>query len=180
MDTLFFKKLNDIGIKGKWTLHIDNTEDTMVLTVQYKAHPRGDKAARLIPPLTHRGTPGEVGSLFFEGLTRGISMQWNLECEMENFAKGLEEARKNSEMENRRKQEEQKEKSEKEKTKTAQERRYDTIMAQVDELEKAGKHREAWTKCPDPKDFPEKVEEIRKRREALSAVFEPSLFNNIA
>ncbi|MNL88215.1 hypothetical protein D3C87_2177870 [compost metagenome] len=50
-------------------------------------------------------------------------------------------------------------------------------MIKVDELEKEGKHREAWMKVPDITEFPEKADEIRKRKTELSDKFSaPSLF----
>ena len=50
-------------------------------------------------------------------------------------------------------------------------------MAKADELEKEGKFREAWIKVPDIMEFPEKADEIRKRKTSLSEKFgTPSLF----
>ena len=50
-------------------------------------------------------------------------------------------------------------------------------MAKAEELEKEGKFREAWMKVPEITEFPEKAEEIRKRKNALSDKFAtPSLF----
>lgn len=50
-------------------------------------------------------------------------------------------------------------------------------MAKVDELEKEGKFREAWIKVPDISEYPEKADEIRKRKTSLSDKFAtPSLF----
>jgi hypothetical protein len=50
-------------------------------------------------------------------------------------------------------------------------------MAKADELEKEGKYREAWMKVPEIPDYPEKADEIRKRKTELSDKFSaPSLF----
>lgn len=49
-------------------------------------------------------------------------------------------------------------------------------MAKVDELEKEGNYRDAWIKVPDPAQFPEQAEVLRKRKTALSAKFAPDLF----
>lgn len=50
-------------------------------------------------------------------------------------------------------------------------------MEKANELEAAGKFREAWMKVPDITEFPEKADEIRKRKIALSDKFgTPSLF----
>ena len=53
-------------------------------------------------------------------------------------------------------------------------------MAKADELEKEGKFREAWMKVPDMTEFPEKADEIRKRKTSLSDKFAtPSLFGTM-
>ena len=72
----------------------------------------------------------------------------------------------------------EKEKSEKaKKEKEAKDKKFKDSMAKVDELEAAGKFREAWMKVPDAAAFPENADEIRKRKTALSAKFgTPSLF----
>ncbi len=44
-------------------------------------------------------------------------------------------------------------------------------MAKADELEKEGKFREAWMKVPEMTEFPEKADEIRKRKSELSDKF---------
>ena len=49
-------------------------------------------------------------------------------------------------------------------------------MKKVDELEQQKKFREAWVKVPEPSDFPEQAETLRKRRSALAAKFSPDLF----
>ncbi|MCH5689544.1 hypothetical protein LWM68_38130 [Niabella sp. W65] len=52
--------------------------------------------------------------------------------------------------------------------------------AKVDELEKEGKHRDAWMKVPDPSEYPEQAEAIRKRKSSLSSKFAPDLFGATA
>ncbi|MCH5685560.1 hypothetical protein LWM68_15655 [Niabella sp. W65] len=52
-------------------------------------------------------------------------------------------------------------------------------MAKADELEKEGKFRDAWVKVPEPTDYPEHAETLRKRRKELSDKFSaPSLFES--
>jgi len=50
----------------------------------------------------------------------------------------------------------------------------------LDELEKEGKHRDAWMKVPDPSEYPEQAEAIRKRKSSLSLKFAPDLFGATA
>lgn len=82
----------------------------------------------------------------------------------------MEEVKRQSAME--------KEKAEKaKKQKEAKDKKFKDAMAKVDELEKEGKFRDAWIKVPDITEFPEKADEIRKRKTSLSDKFgTPSLF----
>ncbi len=83
---------------------------------------------------------------------------------MEKFLKQLEEAKKQSAME--------KEKTDKQKKeKEAKDKKFKEGMAKADELEKEGKFREAWMKVPDITEFPEKADELRKRKKELSDQF---------
>jgi hypothetical protein len=75
----------------------------------------------------------------------------------------------------------EKEKTDRErKEKEAKEKKYREAMQKVDELEKEGKHRDAWMKVPDPSEYPEQAEAIRKRKSSLSSKFAPDLFGATA
>ena len=91
---------------------------------------------------------------------------------MEAFLKQMEEAKKQSAM--------QKEKADNaKKEQDSKDKKYKDAMAKADELEKQGKFREAWTKVPETSEYPEKAEEIRKRKSALAEKFAmPSLFGD--
>jgi len=90
---------------------------------------------------------------------------------MEKFQMQLEEAKKQSAMEKAKTEKAKKEQE----TKT---KKYKDAMAKADELEKEGKFREAWMKVPDITEYPEKADEIRKRKSELSDKFStPSLFD---
>ena len=90
--------------------------------------------------------------------------------DMEKFLKQLEEVKRQSAME--------KEKADKQKKEQeAKDKKFKDGMAKADELEKEGKFREAWIKVPDMTEFPEKADEIRKRKTLLSDKFAtPNLF----
>src|SRR5690606_10526730 len=130
----------------------------------------GDNAKQLIPPLNLRGTAEELDNGFFDKITAPIQTASGLMVDMEAFMKQLEEAKKQSAME--------KEKADKQKKEQeAKDKKFKDGMAKADELEKEGKFREAWIKVPDITEFPEKADEIRKRKGELSAKFStPSLF----
>ena len=115
-------------------------------------------------------TPQAFDEGFFDQLTAPLEKVSGLMVDMENFLKQLEEVQMQSAME--------KEKAEKtKKEKEVKDKKYKDDMAKVDELEKEGKFREAWMKVPDLTAFPEKAEEISKRKTSLSGKFAtPNLF----
>ncbi|ULT39671.1 hypothetical protein KRR40_32840 [Niabella defluvii] len=117
-----------------------------------------------------KGTAAELDEGYFERIAAPIEKASGLMVNMEAFLKQLEEAQKQSAME--------KEKAEKERRdKEARDKKYKEEMAKADELEKEGKHREAWMKVPDPTEYPDHAEAIRKRKSQLSDKFaSPSLF----
>lgn len=93
--------------------------------------------------------------------------------DMEGFMKQVEEAKKQSAME---KEKQDRHKKEQE----AKDKKFKDAMAKADELEKEGKHREAWVKVPEITEFPEKADELRRRKRELSDKFSaPSLFGAI-
>ena len=89
---------------------------------------------------------------------------------MEKFQKQLDEAKAQSAIEKTKAEKEKKEQE-------AKDKKFKDSMAKVDELEKEGKFREAWIKVPDIAEYPEKADELRKRKTSLSDKFAtPSLF----
>ena len=145
-------------------------ENNLIVSVLLNNEQCGDSAKNLIPPLTFNATPQEFDEGFFEQIKAPIKTVSGVMVDMEKFLKQMENVKKQSAME--------KEKTEKaKKEKEAKDKKYKDSMAKVDELEKEGKHREAWMKVPDITEFPEKADEIRKRKKELSNKFAtPSLF----
>ena len=171
MNTNFFNQIQQLDFTGVLQLNISKgIESNLIVTVLLNNEQCGDSAKNLIPPLTFNATPQEFDEGFFEQITTPIQKVSGLMVDMEKFLKQLEEVKKHSAIE--------KEKSEKEKKeKEAKDKKYKDGMAKVDELEKEAKFREAWMKVPDTTEFPEKADEIRKRKTSLSDKFgTPSLF----
>lgn len=171
MNTNFFNQIQQLDFTGVLQLNISKgIESNLIVTVLLNNEQCGDSAKNGIPPLTFNATPQEFDEGFFEQITAPIQRVSGLMVDMEKFLKQMEEVKKQSAME--------KEKTEKaKKEKEAKDKKYKDSMAKVDELEKEGKHREAWMKVPDITDYPEKADEIRKRKTSLSDKFAtPSLF----
>ena len=174
MNTNFFNQIQQLDFTGVLQLNISKgIESNLIVTVLLNNEQCGDSAKNLIPPLTFNATPQEFDEEFFEQISTPIQKVSGLMVDMEKFLKQLEEVKKHSAIE--------KEKTEKaKKEKEAKEKKFKDAMAKADELEKEGKFREAWIKVPDITEFPEKADEIRKRKTALSDKFAtPSLFGAI-
>lgn len=170
--TNFFSSVAAMNITGDLQLTIrKGAENNWIVSVMLNNEQCGDDARKLIPPLNLRGSSEELDNGFFERITAPIQTASGLMVDMEGFMKQLEEVKKQSAME--------KDKADKErKEKEAREKKYKEAMQKVDELEKEGKYRDAWMKVPDPSEYPEQAETIRKRKSSLSAKFAPDLFGS--
>ena len=171
MNTNFFNQIQQLDFTGVLQLNISKgIESNLIVTVMLNNEQCGDNAKNGIPPLTFNATPQEFDEGFFEQITAPIKTVSGLMVDMEKFLKQLEEVKRQSAME--------KEKADKQKKEQeAKDKKFKDGMAKADELEKEGKFREAWIKVPDMTEFPEKADEIRKRKTSLSDKFAtPSLF----
>ena len=175
MNANFFNQIVQLDFIGNLQLTIaKGAENNLVVSLILQNEQCGDNAKQLIPPLNLRGSAEELDNGFFEKITAPIQSASGLMVDMETFMKQLEEAKKQSAME--------KEKTDKQKKEQeAKDKKFKDAMVKADELEKEGKFREAWIKVPDITEFPEKADEIRKRKTSLSDKFAtPSLFGAMA
>jgi len=168
----FFQSLSALQVQGDWKISIrQDKENALLVSVLFTNNECGDDARKLIPPIILKGTAQELDEGFFANISAPIQVTSQLLVNMESYLKQQEQAQLQSKM--------HKEKAGKaEKQKTDKEKKYEAAMNKVDELEAEGKHRDAWMKVPDPAEYPEQAEELRKRKEGLSAQFAPSLFNS--
>ena len=174
MNTNFFNQIAQLDFTGVLQLNISKgAENNLIVSVILNNEQCGDNAKNLIPPLTFNATPQEFDDGFFEQITAPIKTVSGLMVDMEKFLKQLEEVKKQSAME--------KEKADKQKKEQeVKDKKFKDGMAKADELEEEGKFREAWMKVPEITEFPEKADEIRKRKIALSDKFAtPSLFGAV-
>lgn len=174
MNTNFFNQIEQLDFTGVLQLNIlKGAENNLIVSVLLHNDQCGDTAKNLIPPLTFNATPQEFDEGFFQQITTPIQKASGLMVDMEKFLKQLEEAKKQSAIEKEKTERAKKEKEYKDK-------KYKQAMVKVDELEKEGKFRDAWIKVPDIAEFPEKADEIRKRKSSLSDKFAtPSLFGAV-
>jgi PRTRC genetic system protein E len=171
MNTNFFNQIAQMEVAGDLHLTIaKGTENKLIVSVMLQNEQCGDNAKNIIPPLNLRGTADELDNGFFEKITAPMQTASGLMVDMEGFMKQLEEAKKQSAMEKEKADRQKKEQE-------AKDKKFKDGMAKADELEKEGKFREAWMKVPEITEFPEKADEIRRRKMELSDKFSaPSLF----
>jgi PRTRC genetic system protein E len=171
MNANFFHQIAQLQITGDLQLTIaKGAENNLIVSVMLQNEQCGDNAKNIIPPLNLRGTAEELDNGFFEKITTPIQTASGLMVDMESFMKQLEETKKQSVMEKDKADRQKKEQEGKDK-------KFKDAMAKADELEKEGKFREAWVKVPEITEFPEKADEIRRRKRELSDKFSaPSLF----
>lgn len=172
--TNFFSGIAAMNITGDLQLTIrKGIENNWIVSVMLHNEQCGDEARRLIPPFNLRGSVEELDSGFFIQIKTPMQAASGLMVNMEGFMKQLEEVKKQSAM--------QKDKADKErKDNDAKGKKYNEAIQKVDALEKEGKFKEAWCKMPDPSEYPEKADIIRKRKSALAAKFAtPDLFGNV-
>ena len=174
MNTNFFNQIQQLDFTGVLQLNISKgIESNLIVTVLLNNEQCGDSAKNLIPPLTFNATSQEFDEGFIQQITTPVQKVSGLMVDMEKFQKQLDEAKAQSAIEKAKTEKEKKEKEVKDK-------KFKDAMAKADELEKEGKFREAWIKVPDITEFPEKADEIRKRKTSLSDKFAtPSLFGAI-
>jgi PRTRC genetic system protein E len=165
MNTNFFNQIVKLDITGDLNLTISKgVENNLVVSILLQNEQCGDSAKQLIPPLNLKGTAEELDNEFFDRITTPLETASGLMVNIEAFMKQLEEAKKHSAME--------KEKTDREKkVKEEKDRKYKEAMQKVDELDMEGKPRDAWMKVPNPTDYPEHAEAIRKRKTELSNKF---------
>ncbi|AZA84035.1 prtrc system protein e [Chryseobacterium lactis] len=171
MNSNFFNQIQQLDFTGVLQLNISKgAENNLIVSVLLNNEQCGDNAKNLIPPLTFNATPQEFDEGFFQQISAPIQTISGVMVDMDKFLKQMEIVKQQSAME--------KEKTEKaKKEKEAKDKKFKDGMAKADELEKEGKFREAWMKVPDIAEFPEKADEIRKRKTSLSDKFAtPNLF----
>lgn len=171
MNTNFFNQVQQLDFTGVLQLNISKgVESNLIVSVLLNNEQCGDSAKNLILPLIINATPQEFDEGFFEQITTPIQKVSGLMVDMEKFQKQLDEAKAQSAIEKAKAEKEKKEQE-------AKDKKFKQAMDKVDELEKECKFREAWIKVPDIAEYPEKADELRKRKTSLSDKFAtPSLF----
>lgn len=172
--TNFFSQVAALEFEGCLNLTVKKDGESLTVSVLLQNEACGDKAKKHIPPLILKGDAKELGEGFFPAIAEPVKQTSTLLLNMEQFLKGQEEAKKQSAME--KKKAEKNEKADKPSTQDPKGKKYLEAMAQADALEAEGKFKEAWSKVPQPSDYPDRADTLRQRRQSLSKQFAPDLF----
>lgn len=170
--TNFFSQVAALDFQGCLNLTLRKDGESLTVSVLLQNDACGDAAKAHIPPLILKGTPQELGEGFFPNIAAPLKATSQLLTNMEQFLKGQEEAKKQSAMEKKKT-----EKADKPATEVSpKEKKFNEAIKQVDALEAEGKFKEAWCKVPLASEYPDKAEQLRKRKENLKNQFAPDLF----
>ncbi|WP_313578138.1 prtrc system protein e [Chishuiella sp.] len=174
MNSNFFNQIAQLDFIGNLQLTITKgVGNNLIVSVLLNNDNCNDNAKNSIPPLLFNATAQEFDKELIQQISSPIQIVSSVMVDMELFLKQMEKVKKQSTKE--------KEKTEKTKNdKQSKDKKYEDTMLKVNKLEKEGKFREAWKKVPESTEFPQKVDEIRKRKSQLSAQFSnPNLFGTI-
>jgi PRTRC genetic system protein E len=172
METNFFKSILALQVAGSWKINIAK-EDTekLIVSVLFFNDTVGDDARKKVPPILLKGTAEEIDNGFFKSIGQPVRDTAQLFTNMEQFLKEKEQAKVSSQMEKDNALKMGKEKTEMQK-------QYEQAMKKADELETAGKFKEAWMKVPQADLYPEHKDIIHARKAKLSDKFPIDLFND--
>jgi len=172
--TNFFAHAAALSFEGCLNITLKKDGEQLTVSVLLQNDACMDTAKTHIPPLILKGTAKELCEGFFDAIAEPVAQTSALLVNMEQYQKGQEKAKQNAASE--KKKNEKAAKPEKQTPEQIKQMQYAGVMHRVETLEKEGKFKEAWMKIPQPSEFPDKAEEIRTRRAALSAKFSPDLF----
>jgi len=178
MKTNFFQNIADLNVPGNWkiAIHVDD-KGQFTVSALFNTDNNGDNACKVVPPMVLKGTAQELDEGFFETIEKPVQETAGLFHNMEAYLKGLEEAKKQSKMEQDKKAQENKIKQQT-KVKTTEDdievsglkenkeekkKRYDEAMKNIADLNDHCKYEEAIALLPSVEDYPEKQTELEKK-----------------
>ena len=178
MKTNFFQNIADLNVPGNWkiAIHADD-KGQFAVSALFNTDNNGDNAYKVVPPMVLKGTAQEMDEGFFDTIEKPVQETAGLFHNMEAYLKGLEEAKKQSKMEQDKKAQELKNKqqakaksneegievSEPKDSKEDRKKRYEDAMKQIAELNDRCKYEEAIALLPTVEDYPEKQKELENK-----------------
>ena len=179
MKTNFFENIASLNLPGTWKLVIQTDANGNMTVSELFNATCGDKAVKLIIPYTLTGTAQELDEAFFNKITEPVAKSAELQSNLEAHLKSVEAAKAASKMEQDRKNKEKAQATATPKntadaelpepkiSKEEKKKAYDTAMENVSELIKKLKFSEALTILPKVEEYPNKENELKKKRQYL-------------
>ncbi|MFI5160519.1 MAG: PRTRC system protein E [Sphingobacteriales bacterium] len=183
MNTNFFQNIADLNVPGNWKIAIHaDAKGQFTVSALFHTDEKCDTAYNVVPPMLLKGTAQELDEGFFDTIEKPVQETAGLFHNMDTYIKGLEEAKKQSKMEQDRKAQEIKLKAstktndagegievvtEPKINKEEKRKAYDDAMKKVTELNDVCKYEEALAVLPSKDDYPEKQAELDKKKADL-------------
>ncbi|HEY8931433.1 MAG TPA: PRTRC system protein E [Mucilaginibacter sp.] len=192
MKTNFFEHVTGLALHGALNLNILKNPDGKLSVSVYLAHETADKAGTIIPPMILKAPAEELDEKFFDTIASPLQKTSELFANMDAYQKALDKAKEQSKQEQDKKKKDAKPKStsktngeendddtdegenlfsaqqNEQQQKAEKKQRYDEAIAQINELNKQCKYEEAISLLPPVDDYPEKAEELERKRAELS------------
>jgi PRTRC genetic system protein E len=184
METNFFENIASLNVPGKWNITIQTDgELQFTMSALYTALQNGDNAAKIIPPMLFKGTAQELDEGFFNAIAVPVQQTAGLYTNMENYLKEVEQARLASKQEQDKKAKEAKDKAGTATTskkdgdvempdpklvREEKKKAYEEAMKSIIELCTKMKYSDALAMLPSEANYPEKKNELDKKREDLN------------
>ena len=194
MKTNFFELVAGLSVTGNLQINIHQNESgTQTVSVMLSAKDPKSTAGKTLPPMLLKGSPQELDETFFKYITEPAKQTEKLFVNAETYQKELEKAKKQAVTD----KDKTKTTTATTTTKVAddnnlfshqtdvqpgddfdeqpgdteilaeKQRLYDDAMQRVSTLNGQMKYAEAIAQLPDPEEYPDKVEEIKNKGEAL-------------
>jgi len=180
MKTNFFENIANLNAPGIWKIGIHNDENgKFTVSALYTPNQSNEPALKTISPLIFKGTATEMDEGFFEAIEKPVQETAGLYNNLDAYLKNLDDAKKKLSSGN---------KSQTVKTKTAdkeenaeeievgepkvsaedKKKAYTEAIRKVVELNDACKYEDALAVLPSETDYPDKAEELKKRKADLT------------
>lgn len=178
MKTNFFEHIANLNAPGFWKIGIHNDENgRFTVSALYSPQETPDPAAKTIAPLIFKGTAEEMGDGFFEAIVQPVQQTAGLYSTIAEYGKSIEAAKKKvthsaksqpaKAKADGQENEEEIEIGEPKISAEDKKKAYFDTIKKVVELNDGCKYEDALNLLPSVTDYPEKKDEIEKRRADL-------------
>jgi len=179
MKTNFFENISNLNAPGIWKISIQNDANGhFVVSALYAPVASNDPATKMIAPLIFKGNTAELDHGFFEAIAQPVQATAGLYTNIEAFNKNLDVAKKKLSQGNKSQpvkkadtaggDHEEIELGEPKVSAGDKKKAYTEAIRKIVELNDACKYAEALEILPSESDYPEKAEELKKRKADLT------------